>query len=150
MCRDGLQVDVYKPVASKANNSEVFIVCRGFRGIADDVKGSLLRFVSTDVYEKAAMLPRSVMPQSFLKSVKGCGQFFANRTREAIEDTLSKTNMHPGQVRAVRDMQDHLANEWFQKFRISKLSTDLRLSPVRSISCQRFHTLSRLYRCWYT
>jgi hypothetical protein len=128
-----LQVDVYKPVASKAHNSEVYIVGRGFRGIPSSVKEGLLQFVSTDVYEKAAMLPLSVMPESFLKSAKGCGQFFANRTRDAIEDIFAQRSMHPGQLRAVRDIQDHLANTWFQKFRITKLNPDLRLSPVRGI-----------------
>lgn len=125
-----LQVDMYKPVSSKVNNSEAYIVCRGFRGVPPEVRDNLLKFVCEDVYEKHAMLPRSVMPESFYKSAKGCGQFFAERTRAAIEDTLSKKRMHPGQAKAVKDIQDFLATQWMQKFRVTKLAAELRLSPV--------------------
>lgn len=124
---------MYKPVSSKVNNSEAYIVCRGFRGIPDNVRDTLLTFVCEDVYEKHSMLPLSVLPGSFFKSAKGCGQFFAERTRVAIEDTLSKREMHPGQLKAVRDIQDFLATQWMQKFRVTKLSAELRLSPVRPL-----------------
>ena len=124
---------MYKPVSSKVNNSEAYIVCRGFRGMPDGVRSALLKFVCTDVYEKHAMLPLAIMPASFVKSAKGCGQFFAERTRAAIEDTLSKREMHPGQLKAVREVQDFLATQWMKKFRVTKLAAELRLSPVRPL-----------------
>jgi hypothetical protein len=139
-----LQVDVYKPVSSKVNNSEAYIIGRGFRKPPDGVRDALLRFVSKDVYASHAMLPRSVMPASFLSSAKGCGQFFAERTRAAIEDTLSKKEMHPGQLKAVRDIQDLLAAQWVQKFRVNKLEAKLRLSPVRHAP-HRQHTQRKHY-----
>ena len=122
---------MYKPVSSKVNNSEAYIVCRGFRGVPDTVRDTLLKFVCADVYVEHAMLPLAIMPASFIKSAKGCGQFFAERTRAAIEDTLSKREMHLGQLKAVKDIQDFLATQWVQKFRVLKLPAELRLSPVR-------------------
>jgi len=80
---------VYKPITSKANNSETYIVARGFRGISDELLQGLLEHVGDDIYAKHAMLQQSQMPGSFLTSVQECGETFALRTQEAIERTLA-------------------------------------------------------------
>jgi hypothetical protein len=129
-----LQVDIYKPATSKANNSETYITCCGFRGIQKQdgsILHKLLSFVGEDTFDSTTMLHRAAMPESFVHSVIHCGEWFALRTKDALEDALS------GRVRSI-EAEELLASQkecckvWMKAFPVMPLKHELRLAPVRS------------------
>lgn len=127
-----MQLDVYKPITSKANNSETYIVARGFRGISDDLLKGLLEHVGEDIYATNAMLGPSAVPQTFLDSVRECGTFFAARTQEAIERTLAMQALDRAEAAASRDVQESCSQMWLENFKLEMIPPEQRLSPVCS------------------
>lgn len=77
-------MNVYKPVTSKAANSETYLVALGFRGALEATLEVLLRHVGPDAF-RAAALPRAALPPRFAASVAATATFFADRTRGAID-----------------------------------------------------------------
>lgn len=138
-----MQLDIYKPITSKANNSETYIVARGFRGISDDLLQGLLEHVGEDIYETNAMLAPSDMPQTFLDSVRDCGKVFAMQTQEAIERTLAWPALDRDEVIASRDVQEACSEKWLEDFKVIPVPTEQRLSPVCShLPCTKLPTIS--------
>lgn len=129
---DTVQLDIYKPITSKANNSETYIVARGFRGISDELLHGLLEHVGEDIYESNAMLAPSDMPKTFLDSVRECGKVFAARTQEAIERTLAWPALDRDEVLASRDVQEMCSKKWLEDFKLILVPAEQRLSPVCS------------------
>jgi hypothetical protein len=129
-----MQVDVYKPATSKANNSETYITCCGFRGIQKQGEGNmlhkLLSFVGEDTFDSTAFLPRASMPESFLQSVIQCGEWFAMRTKDALEDAYIP-RAHAIEAEVLADSLKECCKLWMQAFAVKLLSHELRLSPVR-------------------
>jgi hypothetical protein len=126
-----MQVDIYKPASSKANNSETYILGFGFRGCPDETLRALLRHVGTETFQQTTLLPLAAMPQSFLKSAKAAAVFFAERTRESLQDAYFHN-------RAPRMWSDMLigslrasAQQWIQMFQIKPLAAEARLSLAR-------------------
>lgn len=134
-----LQVDVYKPITSKANNSETYLVARGFRGISEELLYGLLEHVGDDIYATRAMLQPSEMPESFVNSVRECGKAFAWRTQDAIERTLAMQSLHKAQIEAAREVQESCAENWLERFIVKPIVADQRLSPVCLSLPRRFH-----------
>lgn len=85
-----MQVEIFKPATSKANNSETYIVGLGFRGISQPILESLLSHVGASTFDDKAMLPREALPASFVASVISAGRFFASRTKDFLEDAYVK------------------------------------------------------------
>ena len=85
-----LQVEIFKPATSKANNSETYIVGLGFQGISEPLLEALLGHVGASTFDNMAMLPREALPSSFVSSVIAAGRFFAMRTRDSLEDAYVK------------------------------------------------------------
>jgi hypothetical protein len=131
---NGAQVDVYKPVTSKANNSETYVTCMGFRGISDALLQALLSFVGEETFDCTTMLPRSAYPDSFVASVTACGCFFAQRTKESLEDALSKRTMTTMMAEVLRKSQECCADDWvYKNFVVESVAPEERLATVRAL-----------------
>eukprot|EP00892_Ulva_mutabilis_P007493 jgi/Ulvmu1/5115/UM021_0132.1 len=128
------KVDVYKPITSKANNSETYLVARGFRGISEELLHGLLEHVGDDIYASNAMLQPSDMPKSFLNSVRECGKAFAERTQEAINRTLAMQSLHSAEKEAAREVQENCSEQWLERFKVKALPAEQRLSPELFLS----------------
>lgn len=129
-----LQLDVYKPITSKANNSETYLVARGFRGISEELLHGLLEHVGEDIYAENAMLGPQDLPRTFLDGVRDCGKFFAERTQDAIERTLGMHTLGKDEVAALWDVQEQCSADWLQRFHVNPIPQEHRLSPVGSMS----------------
>jgi hypothetical protein len=131
-----LQVHVYKPTTSKANNSETYVTCKGFRGIDPATLEAMLLKLGTDVHDDASFLPLDSVPPDFLRSVCDCATFFAERTRDSLEDALEKHSHMADAVKwALKDVRRGFAAEWVGKFhQLKPLPQELRLAPVRHVS----------------
>ena len=133
MGRPWLQVDVYKPVTSKANNSETYLMGFGFRGIADSLLTTLLKHVGDTTFEETTMLPQAAMPPAFVRSVADCGKFFAERTKDSLEDAYTRRSPTPLVTEILRDSQMQTAEDWLRKnFQVKPLDPAARLSVVRT------------------
>jgi hypothetical protein len=128
-----LQVDIYKPVTSKMNNSETYITCFGFRGISEPCLHSLLQHVGKETFDNTAMLPRAAMPERFMHSVVTSGKFFAKRTQEALEHSLSLNNCSREWSMALEWAKGKCTEKWITSMQIRSMPHQLRLSP--SVRC---------------
>lgn len=127
------QVDVYKPVTSKAVNSETYITCWGFRGIEEATLYSLLSHISTKTFDDHAMIPLQALPDSFLQSCVDCGKHFSQSTMEWIQDAYQLLNRTRDHNLILDDTKIECVKQWFKSFRPMELDPSLRLVPVRII-----------------
>ncbi|KXZ44308.1 hypothetical protein GPECTOR_69g401 [Gonium pectorale] len=129
------KVTVCKPCTSKACNSEVYVVCQGFRGVQAPVLEVLLKKCGEDVFLDGAMLPRSAMPEPFLDSVLGAAQHFSACTASSIRDALDKSGLPPSgpTANAIRRVKEHFAAEWFLRMQMLRLDRRLFVAPGESI-----------------
>ena len=127
-----VQVEMFKPATSKANNSETYIVCLGFQGIEDAVLHSLLDHVGATTFDNAAMLPRKAMPSSFVDSVAASGRFFAGRTKTFLEDAYLKSVASPLLQQVLRDGHAYCTKKWFDIHPVERLRPNHRLAQARA------------------
>lgn len=84
------RVTATKPASSKGGNSEMYIVCTGFKG-RDCVAPYLntLREHYGDALPARAMFNLRDIPDAFLRRIVGCSEFFKRHQCQIIEDNIS-------------------------------------------------------------
>lgn len=122
---------MYKPATSKANNSETYVTCCGFRGVDSGTLAGLLAHVGDDTFDATTLLPRSAMPDSFVQSAMAAGAWFAERTRETLEDALSRRVMSRVATEVLQESQTECCRLWMETFAPRPLHPEYRLAPVR-------------------
>ncbi|XP_065837285.1 cap-specific mRNA (nucleoside-2'-O-)-methyltransferase 2-like isoform X2 [Oscarella lobularis] len=85
------KVWVSKPATSKSGNSEVYVICVGYRGksvLTDKHFDRLKSTYGENPFEKA-LFPLECIPRSFLSQMINCSAFFSQHQIEAIETNLA-------------------------------------------------------------
>eukprot|EP00062_Callorhinchus_milii_P026722 gi/632989170/ref/XP_007883504.1/ PREDICTED: cap-specific mRNA (nucleoside-2'-O-)-methyltransferase 2 [Callorhinchus milii] len=118
------QVHVLKPGTSKAGNSEVYVVCLYYAG--PQFLGALLprltqRF-GPDV-AREALLPRSLIPDSFLEQQRECCTFFHRLQTDAIGENLRLFgNLSAERCRGLEELHHCAAESFLHRFCVRRLA----------------------------
>ncbi|KAL3285959.1 hypothetical protein HHI36_000474 [Cryptolaemus montrouzieri] len=84
-------VSIFKPCTSKGGNSEVYVICRGFKGyelighIWEDLKKP---FLNGYFDKEVSMFGQEEIPQQFLNEIENCSEFFMNLQIETITNNV--------------------------------------------------------------
>ena len=133
------RVDVYKPATSKEANSEVYIICIGYKGIHKDLLAKLLEYVeisvpgnsdsdgssgssTRDPFLTHALLPLSVISPAFLKPCFSLVHFFSEEQIHIIDniiDTMGSNNFQ--WKNKLFSAKNFVAEEWIQKTKIKEI-----------------------------
>ncbi|XP_072516542.1 cap-specific mRNA (nucleoside-2'-O-)-methyltransferase 2 [Salminus brasiliensis] len=117
-------VHVFKPATSKSGNSEVYVVCLGYKA-KDAVRpllSKLIRNYGPDIASKAALFPNSSIPDSFLRQHEEICTFFHSMQVNTIQENLLLfTNMRDEQRRWLDQLRDCAAQSYIQRFQVQFL-----------------------------
>ena len=119
-----IQVHVFKPATSKEGNSEVYVVCKGFRveKLTADQKSELLRSCHTG----RLMFPSSIIPGGFTEELLECATFFKELQCKVIEKNLKTFNEGYDRIE-MRSLRDSVAATFMQDNRIKVVARDQKL-----------------------
>lgn len=137
------RVHVCKPVTSKAGNSEIYIVARGFRGISRGRLEVLLQAVGPTLPAGRALLERDVVGASFLRCVARVSDFFARLQEAVIEGNIRLFDQPSQQAwHFIRSRRTRIAYQWLEVFRVSSIEHGEHLASAvaRPVSGARHDT----------
>jgi cap2 methyltransferase len=129
LCCAFQQVDVMKPATSKGGNSEVYVVCLGYKG--KDVVGSepLIRLQKevgvTGGSNKVALFPEHLIAADALGQIIECAGTFMNFQTEAIERNLCLYfSMKPKERKQLLDLKKRVVEVYMAKYNVKRLEQD--------------------------
>lgn len=126
------ELAVYKPATSKAANSETYVVGKGFRGVPAPLMDALLAHVGIDPFQGGtrAMLPESLVPQSFLDQVRDCGRLFARLQSDTLEEAVDlMAGCNSFQRAYMNRAKQAFAEYWIEAMRVKPLDRRGLLAP---------------------
>ncbi|CAM9705595.1 unnamed protein product [Lampetra fluviatilis] len=110
------EVHVVKPATSKAGNSELYVVCLGFRG-RDTFPPALLErleeHVGPDVCAHTALFPAARLPPSFTQQLLACATMFQKLQADTILENLWLFENDAGEERWAHIEAVREAAAWF-------------------------------------
>ncbi|XP_014242654.1 cap-specific mRNA (nucleoside-2'-O-)-methyltransferase 2 isoform X2 [Cimex lectularius] len=117
-------INVFKPVTSKEGNSEVYVVCLGYKG-KDHVP--VLEKLNVYYYKemKEALFSRNDIPDFFIQEIINCATKFKLIQTSVIERNI-ETYKHQHKRKRSRlqlmDIRDSTANLFIEKYKIRPIS----------------------------
>jgi len=119
-------VSVTKPASSKAGNSEVYIVARGYCGLGKTMEylKKLKEFhpFQTVIKENCAMIPCTLIPKSFLKQHVECTTMFAAHQKAAINRNLYYySHRSSNDTAAIKNLQHVFTQQYFDVCELRRL-----------------------------
>ncbi|XP_014096132.1 cap-specific mRNA (nucleoside-2'-O-)-methyltransferase 2 [Bactrocera oleae] len=119
------EVHEFKPATSKRGNSEVYIICIGYRKQTKYLP-ELLQLMKENV-ECAnifPLFPKSYLPNDFLLQHEICARLFMNFQIEAIESNIQTYEVKPTrrQVNYKQLFRTETANEFYARYKVCKIA----------------------------
>uniref|UniRef100_W5K6H4 Cap-specific mRNA (nucleoside-2'-O-)-methyltransferase 2 n=1 Tax=Astyanax mexicanus TaxID=7994 RepID=W5K6H4_ASTMX len=117
-------VHIFKPATSKSGNSEVYVVCLGYKAkeVVRPLLSKLIRNYGPDIASKAAMFPNSSIPDSFLKQHEEICTFFHSLQINTIQENLQLFNtMSDEHRRRLDKLRECAAQSYIQRFQVQFL-----------------------------
>ncbi|XP_034536562.1 cap-specific mRNA (nucleoside-2'-O-)-methyltransferase 2 [Notolabrus celidotus] len=117
-------VNVFKPATSKAGNSEVYVVCLNYdaKEAVRPLLSKLIRNYGPHMADREALIPNSLIPESFLKQHEEVCLYFHTLQVETISENLhlfqGMSTEHRQRLEYIRDFT---AQEYLQRFQVSFL-----------------------------
>ncbi|XP_012287962.1 cap-specific mRNA (nucleoside-2'-O-)-methyltransferase 2 isoform X1 [Orussus abietinus] len=120
------EVIVNKPVTSKEGNSEIYLICLGFKG-SEHIKPyqALLRKYYA-VRSNAAMFSQSDIPRNFINQMISCGQFFKTMQCNIILNNISSFNSKSRNETNYKDqrLRHAVAKRYLQVCNLRKIESE--------------------------
>lgn len=128
------RVDIFKPFTSKSGNSELYVMCKGFRGITQPLLQKLLNRVSPSIFvddDRGYLFPTASIPSEFLKKVEEVAAHFADLQIQKIESNihlfLSAESGGGANKQVFHRIKTSFAYDWIKFFDVRPISSEQRL-----------------------
>eukprot|EP00960_Hanusia_phi_P004766 138272-Hanusia_phi.AAC.1 len=121
-------------------NSETFIVCKKFRGISEEYKEELLKYTGErwpkdKDGDDLSIVPRSVIPTSWIEQFSNCARYFAELQGAVINRNLRLFRDFPKtEGRRVKLARTLIVKEWISRFRFDTIPTQCRIVPHKNLT----------------
>ncbi|XP_019856804.1 PREDICTED: cap-specific mRNA (nucleoside-2'-O-)-methyltransferase 1-like isoform X2 [Amphimedon queenslandica] len=125
-------VNVYKPVSSKAGNSEQYIVCVGFKGrsVITDVHLNKLKQGFNATFSNRSLFPMASIPESFWAQLAECSLKFSTYQIHAIEENLRLyVCMKNSERKLIKEVKDICCEKFIERCKLKKLPRDKGILP---------------------
>ncbi|XP_026879733.2 cap-specific mRNA (nucleoside-2'-O-)-methyltransferase 2 [Electrophorus electricus] len=117
-------VHVFKPATSKSGNSEVYVVCLGYRAkyALRSLLSKLIRNYGPDLASMAALFPYNCIPNSFLRQHEEICTFFHAMQIDTIQENLSLfSGMSAEQRKWLDQLREYASRFYMQRFQVQFL-----------------------------
>lgn len=121
-------VNIYKPVTSRQGNSEVYAICINYKGkqCLEKYFPVLKTAYGTNVYENLALFPLEVIPESFLKQIQECSNYFCIMQCQVINNNLQAYLMQNNMSlhRDIKRIRAAVASEFIWQYDLKPLENE--------------------------
>ncbi|KAJ8681037.1 hypothetical protein QAD02_016824 [Eretmocerus hayati] len=124
------RIHFYKPVTSKEGNSEMYVVCLGFKG-PENISAYLP--ILRRFYEdngSGTMFQRNHIPQNFIEQMISCAKLFKNYQAEVIKGNIAAykcNNQDFSLTFKEKRILKLVADKYISEFPIARLHPDLQI-----------------------
>uniref|UniRef100_A0A0A1WYH0 Cap-specific mRNA (nucleoside-2'-O-)-methyltransferase 2 n=2 Tax=Zeugodacus cucurbitae TaxID=28588 RepID=A0A0A1WYH0_ZEUCU len=115
------EVHVFKPATSKRGNSEVYIICIGYRKHTENLPEILqLMKENVECANIFPLFPKSYLPNDFLLQHEICARLFMNFQIEAIESNIQTYEVKPTRRQVIykQHFRTETANEFYARYKV--------------------------------
>jgi len=118
-------MDVFKPATSKEGNSEVYVVCRGFKKSEQvtELVGGMMRHYGAMPQDRS-LFAQADIPDKFLEHVRKCSDLFMQLQENVIENNLHywKTPLDKAYVRDLAEVQLQVAERFMAQYKVEAIA----------------------------
>ncbi|XP_067632449.1 cap-specific mRNA (nucleoside-2'-O-)-methyltransferase 2 [Eurosta solidaginis] len=114
-------VHVYKPATSKRGNSEVYVICIGYRKQTPHLSETLqLMLKNVECANILPLFPKSSLPKDFLLQHEICARLFMNLQIQSIESNIQAYEIKPTrrQITYKQQLRTAIANEFYRRYKV--------------------------------
>ncbi|XP_050326335.1 cap-specific mRNA (nucleoside-2'-O-)-methyltransferase 2 [Bactrocera neohumeralis] len=119
------EVHVFKPATSKRGNSEIYIICIGYRKQTKYLP-ELLQLMKENVgcANILPLFPRSYLPNDFFLQHEICARLFMNFQIEAIEANIQTYEVKPTRRQVIykQHFRTETANEFYARYKVCSIA----------------------------
>lgn len=115
------EVHVFKPATSKRGNSEVYVICIGYRKQTKNLPEILqLMKENVECTNIFPLFPKSFLPNDFLLQHEICARLFMNFQIEAIKSNIQsyKLKLTPRQVAYKQLLRNEATKEFYSRYKV--------------------------------
>ncbi|XP_053962927.1 cap-specific mRNA (nucleoside-2'-O-)-methyltransferase 2 [Anastrepha ludens] len=119
------EVHVFKPATSKRGNSEVYIVCIGYRKQTKYLPETLqLMKENVECANIFPLFPKSYLPKEFLRQHELCARRFMDLQIQAIESNIQAYEVKPTrrQINHKQHLRTAIANEFYSRYKVCSIA----------------------------
>ncbi|CAI6369395.1 unnamed protein product [Macrosiphum euphorbiae] len=116
-------VKIKKPVTSKQGNSEVYVVCCGYKGL-QHVEPWIHTYFSTidRTVSEYCLFPLKELPKDFLSSMYNCSKYFSELQMQIIENNIERfVKKIENDAKNLTDLQYWVAKTYANKYKIKPI-----------------------------
>lgn len=121
------EVNIFKPVTSKEGNSEVYVICLGYKkeAISDEIIQKIINNFKDD---SKAILPLDIIPKEFLNQVSSAARWFMNQQVAVIEGNIRNFKKYDrSEIERIKMMKHQLTTEFIKRYEIRPIADELKL-----------------------
>jgi 23S rRNA U2552 (ribose-2'-O)-methylase RlmE/FtsJ len=123
-------LDLYKPASSKEGNSEVYAICKSYRGNLSETELQALALKTSEL----PLFGCGEVPPTFLEEVRKAAGFFSHIQRAVItRNLLTFEEPIEAYYGDLSHLQDRVAEEYLRRFRVVPLHAGDRLLGPDSV-----------------
>ncbi|XP_037042923.1 cap-specific mRNA (nucleoside-2'-O-)-methyltransferase 2-like [Bradysia coprophila] len=126
-------VDIFKPVASKQGNSEVYVVCIGYQRNNRNVS-YVLEMVNQMPNIEVPMFALDIIPADFIEEVKECAKMFMLLQKKAIQTNIFHFHNPQCNLQHIEQLQYEIKKEFCRLYRIKPISDKMKLLNLKKRS----------------
>lgn len=138
------EVHVFKPATSKSGNSEVYVICLGYKGMIDIqlhyLRQPLIgRYTLSDhsgsIYTEKALFKQYLVPEYFKSLLKECCQLFKNYQEDEIKRNLKFfEGMAKGEGKYIARIKEYCAELYISRYKLAAIPNEDRIVPLELAS----------------
>ncbi|XP_045461206.1 cap-specific mRNA (nucleoside-2'-O-)-methyltransferase 2 [Harmonia axyridis] len=132
-------VSAFKPCTSKGGNSEVYIICLGFKGFdfIKDVWVDLINPYREGYFdEEVSMFDINEIPQQFFDEINSCSEYFMNFQIETIRNNIDNFRKRNSLNRSlIHHTKIRVANMYLRKYHLKKIVPSYKLVLFPESNC---------------
>ncbi|XP_036331208.1 cap-specific mRNA (nucleoside-2'-O-)-methyltransferase 2 [Rhagoletis pomonella] len=121
------EVHVFKPATSKRGNSEIYVICIGYKKKTKYLPETLqLMKENVECANIFPLFPKSYLPNDFLLQHEICSRLFMNLQIQSIEANIQAYEVKPTrrQVNYKQQLRTDIANEFYRRYKVHSIAEE--------------------------
>lgn len=121
------EVHVFKPATSKEGNSEVYVIAKKYNKQKMPA-AILLKMIKNFMDESKCLLPVSEMPESFIRQVIVCAEYFGQKQKNVIEANIRfYWENDKWEIDRIRKLREYMARVYMDNYGIQRIPDNKKL-----------------------